>query len=91
MFSVGLNLDDARTFISLPDDADEAEPELVDYETQQHRLSVSTGALVEGYVLTDTAATGPAMFDTARTDQHWAGVAGLRTATLNEVLCIAEL
>jgi glycosyltransferase involved in cell wall biosynthesis len=91
VFSVGLNLDDARTFISPPDDADEAEPELVDYETQQHRLSVSTGALIEGYVLTDTAATGPAMFDTARADQHWAGVAGLRTATLNEVLCIAEL
>jgi hypothetical protein len=91
VFSVGLNLDDARTFISPPDDADEAEPELVDYETRQHRLNVSTGALVEGYVLTDTVATGPAMFDTARTDQYWAGMAAQRTATLNEVLCIAEL
>lgn len=41
------------------------------------------------YVLTDAAAKGPAMFDTARLDR--AGEAGLRTATLDEVLCIAEV
>ena len=41
------------------------------------------------YVLTDTAASGPAMFDTARLDR--AGQAGLRTATLDEVLCVAEV
>jgi len=59
------------------------------------------------YLLTDVAATGPAMFDTARLDQA-VGVhnsdpnrpaqhgrpatrAGLRTASLDEVLCISGL
>jgi len=40
------------------------------------------------YVLTDTATTGPAMFDTARLEQ---AVTGWRTATLDEVLCVAEV
>ncbi len=47
------------------------------------------------YVLTDEVVTGPAMFDTARLDQaggpddlgQRATAAGLRTATLDEVLC----
>jgi glycosyltransferase involved in cell wall biosynthesis len=39
------------------------------------------------YVLTDVIASGPAMFDTARLDQ----ADGLRTATLDEVLCIAAV
>ena len=37
------------------------------------------------YVLTDAAASGPALFDTARLDR--AVTAGLHTATLDEVLC----
>jgi tetratricopeptide (TPR) repeat protein len=37
------------------------------------------------YLLTEAAASGPAMFDTTRLDQ----AAGLHTATLDEVLCIA--
>ena len=57
------------------------------------------------YVLTDAVASGPAMFDTARLDQaggvqgtdidliaalgRRAASAGLRTASLDEVLCIA--
>jgi tetratricopeptide (TPR) repeat protein len=57
------------------------------------------------YVLADGVANGPAMFDTARLDRaggvngtdqdpiaglgRRAGAAGLRTATLDEVLCIA--
>ena len=36
------------------------------------------------YLLSDTVASGPAMFDTTRLDR----AAGLRTATLDEVLCI---
>jgi hypothetical protein len=56
------------------------------------------------YVLTDTLARGPAMFDTARLDQaggvggaepdpiaelaRRAAAAGLRAASLDEVLCI---
>ena len=38
------------------------------------------------YVLTDAVANGPAMFDTTRLDR-----AGLGTATLDEVLCIAAV
>ena len=38
------------------------------------------------YVLSDAVASGPAMFDTARLDR-----AGLRTASLDEVLCISGL
>ncbi len=40
-----------------------------------------------GYVLTDSVASGPAMFDTTRLDQ----ATGLQTATLDEVLCIATV
>lgn len=40
------------------------------------------------YVLADTASNGPAMFDTERLDL--AVEAGLRTATLDEVLCVTE-
>src|SRR5205085_8817152 len=59
------------------------------------------------YVLTDAVANGPAMFDTARLDGagglqdadpdplaelgRRAAAAGLRTATLDEVLCIAAI
>jgi hypothetical protein len=54
------------------------------------------------YVLTDEIAYGPAMFDTARLDQarsadpiaergRRAAAAGLHTATLDEVLCIAAI
>src|SRR5262249_2681032 len=59
------------------------------------------------YVLTDALASGPAMFDTARLDragatrssepdqiaelQRRAATAGLGTATLDEVLCIAAV
>ena len=39
------------------------------------------------YVLADTAAKGPAMFDTTRLEQP----AGLYTATLGEVLCSAAV
>jgi hypothetical protein len=38
------------------------------------------------YVLTRDVACGPAMFDTARLDR--AAAAALRTASLDEVLCI---
>ena len=45
------------------------------------------------YVLTDAVAHGPAMFDTARLDLAGgiepSGASGLRTASLDEVLCIA--
>jgi hypothetical protein len=53
------------------------------------------------YLLTDVMATGPAMFDTARLDQARgpqhsdpglpAAARGLRTASLDEVLCISGL
>ena len=59
------------------------------------------------YVLTDVVASGPAMFDTARLDRaggvegtdpdpiaelgRRAAAAGLRTASLDEVLCIAAI
>ena len=39
------------------------------------------------YVLTDELASGPAMFDTTRLDR--ASAAGLQTASLDQVLCIA--
>jgi hypothetical protein len=46
------------------------------------------------YILTEALASGPAMFDTARLDRA-GGVqnssAGLRTASLDEVLCISGL
>ena len=41
------------------------------------------------YVLTGAPAAGPAMFDTARLDRSAA--AGLRTASLDEVLCITPV
>ena len=40
------------------------------------------------YVLADAASSGPAMFDTERWAQAAAGSARLRTATLDEVLCV---
>jgi hypothetical protein len=42
------------------------------------------------YVLTDQVAHGPAMIDTTRLDRAGAAdpAAGLRTASLDEVLCI---
>ena len=39
------------------------------------------------YLITEAVATGPAMFDTARLDR--ASGAGMRTASLDEVLCIS--
>ena len=54
--------------------------------------AVRRGAEAGRYVLADGVATGPAMFDTARLDRAGGidGIAaGLRTATLDEVLCIA--
>jgi len=69
--------------------------------------AVRRGAGTGRYLLTDAAASGPAMFDTARLDRaggvdgtdpdglaalgRRAGAAGLRTATLDEVLCIAQV
>lgn len=95
VFAVGINLGDARTFTdgsehSPPDNADEAGAKTPDWKTSQQRLSVSTGAIADGYVLTEVLSNGPAMFDTARTDRFWAGYAGLRTATLNEVFCVTD-
>jgi hypothetical protein len=43
------------------------------------------------YLLTDVIASGPAIFDTARLDRAGGTGAGMRTATLDEVLCIAAV
>jgi Glycosyl transferase family 2 len=90
VFQVGINFTDAvkLTGTSAPETAARRAPD--------------TGR----YVLTDTVARGPAMFDTTRLD-HAGGIqatksrpnvkrrrrapAGLRTASLDEVLCIAAL
>ena len=73
VFQVGINFGDAAKLTGV------CAPESVARRTDE----------AGRYVLTDTAASGPAMFDLARLDR--AGEAGLRTATLDEVLCIAEV
>jgi hypothetical protein len=89
VFQVGINFGDAMQLIGecAPEDA------------------VRRGADAGRYLLTDTAAKGPAMFDTERLDRaggfdttaqdpvaelgQRAFDAGLRTASLDEVLCIS--
>ncbi len=91
VFRVGINLDDAvgLTGISAPE--------------QTVRRTPGAGR----YVLSDVVARGPAMFDTARRDragsidttdpdpvaefQQRAAAAGLKTASLDEVLCITAV
>jgi hypothetical protein len=75
VFQVGINLADAAKLTG----ASAAEHAI-------HRAP-DTGR----YVITDAMATGPAMFDTARLNQA-IGVreTGLRTASLDEVLCISS-
>jgi glycosyltransferase involved in cell wall biosynthesis len=91
VFQVGINFADATKLIGecAPEDA------------------VRRGADTGRYLLTDTAARGPAMFDTARLDRaggfdatapdpiaelgQRASNAGLRTASLDEVLGIAGI
>ncbi len=90
VFAVGINFDDARTFNDFVGDEAPPEVEQIDWETRQYRMDVPVGAKTEHYVLTDTEATGPVMFDTARADRHRAGEP-FRTATLDEVFCITEL
>jgi hypothetical protein len=90
VFQVGINFTDADTLTG----ACAAED------------AVRRGADAGRYVLADVVANGPAMFETARLDRtggidgtdpdpiagvgRRAGAAGLRTASLDEVLCIAE-
>ncbi len=91
VFQVGINVTDADELTGV------CAPE------QEVRRSPDAGR----YVLTEAAATGPAMFDTARLDRAgsigssdpdpiaelgWRAVAvGLGTASLDEVLCIAAV
>jgi hypothetical protein len=91
VFQVGINLDDAVTLTGT------SAPE------QTVRRTPDAGR----YVLAETAAKGPSMFDTARLDQaggvrgtdpdpitelaRRAAAAGLRTASLDEVLCITAV
>ena len=91
VFQVGINLADAVKLTG----ASAAE--------QAVRRAPNAGR----YVLTNVVASGPAMFDTARLDRagglrakkadgitalaRRAAAAGLRTASLDEVLCIAEV
>jgi tetratricopeptide (TPR) repeat protein len=78
VFQVGINFTDAARLTATSAN-----------ETDVHRAP-NTGR----YVLTDQITHGPAMFHTARLDQAGglhnthATTAGLRTATLDEVLCI---
>lgn len=77
----------------------EAEPEVFQVGINVDDASKLTGAsagedavrrAADGgrYVLADAVAAGPAMFDTGRLDR--AATAGLRTATLDEVLCTRQ-
>jgi tetratricopeptide (TPR) repeat protein len=91
VFQVGINLDDAVTLTGT------SAPE------QTVRRTPDAGR----YVLAETVAKGPSMFDTARLDQtggvrgtdpdpitelaRRAAAAGLRTASLDEVLCITAV
>ncbi|BBX45054.1 hypothetical protein GCM10009641_23540 [Mycobacterium cookii] len=69
VFQVAVNLADAATLTGVSAPEDMA------------RRAFGAGR----YVMTNSVARGPAMFDTARFDQ----AAGLGTASLDEVLCIA--
>ena len=89
VFQVGINFSDAVKLTG----------------TSAPETAVRRTADAGRYVLTDAVAYGPAMFDTTRLDraggmratdvdpiaelEHRATAAGLRTATLDEVLCIA--
>jgi glycosyltransferase involved in cell wall biosynthesis len=75
----------------------EAEPDVVQVAVNYDDATTLTGANAPEdavrrtpeagrYVLTDAVAHGPAMFDTARLDRE---TAASRTASLDEVLCIA--
>jgi hypothetical protein len=91
VFQVGINLDDAVGLTGI------SAPE------QMVRRTTDAGR----YVLAETVARGPAMFDTARLDQagsvggtdpdpitelaRSAAAAGLQTASLDEVLCITAV
>jgi glycosyltransferase involved in cell wall biosynthesis len=91
VFQVGVNLGDATALTRA------SAPEVA------VRRAAGTGR----YLITETVTTGPAMFDTARLDRaggpnptdpdpiaelgRRAAAAGLRTATLDEVLCIAAV
>ena len=91
VFQVGINVDDAQTLTGVCAAED----------------AVRRGAGAGRYVLADGVASGPAMFETARLDRmggiddtdpdpiaglgRRAAVAGLGTASLDEVLCIAEV
>ena len=90
VFQVGVNLGDATAL------AGASAPE----------VAVRRGAGTGRYVITDAVARGPAMFDTLRLDRagglnpedsdpiaelgRRAGAAGLRTASLDEVMCTAN-
>lgn len=65
--------------------ADAAELTGVVADEEAVRRAPDTGR----YVVTDRVVTGPAMFDTGRLDRT--GDTGLRTATLDEVLCIKSV
>ena len=77
VFAVGVNYGDAAELTGAVAAADTA----------------PTAAHAGRYVITDAAAHGPAMFDTARLDLVLAAggqaAAGLRSASLDEVLCVA--
>jgi glycosyltransferase involved in cell wall biosynthesis len=89
VFQVGINLGDAARLTG----------------TSAAEATVQRATGTGRYVITDVAARGPAMFDTARLDRvgganpadtdpiaelgRRAAAAGLRTATLDEVLCTA--
>jgi hypothetical protein len=91
VFQVGINLDDAVTLTGI--------------SAPEHTVRRTTDA--GRYVLTETVARGPSMFDTARLAQaggvggtdpdpitelaRRAAAAGLQTATLDEVLCITTI
>jgi hypothetical protein len=91
VFQVGINLDDAVALTGI--------------SAPEHTVRRTTDA--GRYVLTETVARGPSMFDTARLAQaggvggtdpdpitelaRSAAAAGLQTATLDEVLCITTI
>jgi hypothetical protein len=75
VFQVGINLADAVGLTGI------SAPE------QTVRRTTDAGR----YVLGDTVAVGPSMFDTARLDRTGVMDSGLQTASLDEVLCITAV